>query len=287
MPIHLAKLNSAGLPRVQVDPPEGTKVNLFSINWCDKRTWFPDSQRVEGEEFTPDGSYVVYSPAVSRPWIDVTHGRITDERLLRSEYAPVVKVNGDVKTENSPELTDEDYSVDYQTGDVTFNSALTSGDVVTVDYSYAQTTMYKIVPKEGKVLRITSVELQFSQNVEMLGAIMFQPFGYVQFFAPELCPDPYPPDTLIPLEDATVYQTMMDIINEASEAYPSIPKMGGNSWRGMPDVIHIFRWPWDQRGTTDIYNQYGMEIRIYIENDEEFVGDFAVNTFYGLSQDQE
>lgn len=280
------KRNTLGSLRVQLDPPEGSKLNLISINWCDKTTWYPDSEQVTGEELTPDGSYIVYTPAVSRHWVDVFHGKLTDERLLRSTYQPVIKVNDVTKTENSPGTTDGDYSINYTTGAVTFNSALTGTDTVTADYYYAQTSKWIIAPAEGKVIRVTSVELQFSENVDMLDAIIFQPYGYVEVFAPHLCPDPYPPGTKIPLGDPTVYQTMQDIINEASLSYPVIPKLGGTSWRGMVGPMHIFQWPWRERGSTDIYHKWGMEVRVSIENDVEFGGDVAINTFYAVSEDE-
>lgn len=277
--------SALGFPRVQLDPPEGSKLDLISINWCDRTTWYPNSVNVEDEVLTADGLYETYSPATERPWVDVYHGKLTDERDLHATYRVVVKVNDVVKTENSPDLEDEDFTIDYDTGKVTFNSALTDTDVVKATYHYATDSKWKIVPNSGRVIRVVAVELQFSTNVVMMGSILFTAYGLVDVFAPEMMGEPYniPSGTKIPLE-STVYQTMQDIINEASLAYPEIPKMGGDGWRGMKGPMQIFQWPWTERGSTDVFSKYGMELEVCIENDVEYEGDVAINTFYAISE---
>jgi hypothetical protein len=52
----------------------------------------------------------------------------------------------------------------------------------------------------------------------------------------------------------------------------------------MSGPVRIFRWPYAERGTTDLKSSLVMEIRVCLENDVEFGGDFAVATFYGTSE---
>ena len=78
----------------------------------------------------------------------------------------------------------------------------------------------------------------------------------------------------------------LDYINEAELSYPSVPKMGGTSWRGMAGPLHIFQWPYAARGTTDLTSSTGLEIQIKLENNTPFGGDIAIATFYGTSEDE-
>jgi len=270
---------------VDVTPPCGTRVDVLSPNWCDCTTWYNESVEVVDEVYTDSGDQLTYNPATSRHIVDVTHGKITGERTLRDAYQVVVKVDDVEQTENSPDATDNDYGVNYVTGDVTFNSALGGGDVVKVTYHYINGSMYSIVPEAGKLLRLTQTEVQFSEDIILTDTVLFQAYGLVDVFAPQLMPG-IPSGTKIPLGDPTVYQTMMDFINEASLSYPIIPALGGGGWRGVSENIHIFRWPYAERGTLDLMSAAGMEIRVSLENDTEFTGSKAVATFYAISQDE-
>lgn len=258
-----------GNEKITIDPPENSRVETISPNWCDKTTWYYNSVQVEDEELTDSGDHTIYNPAISRTWIDVTHGRLTQEHRIRAIYAPIVKVNSVTKTENSPESSDGDYSIDYDTGAVIFNEALIGTETVEASYYYENGSEWIVAPTSGKVLRLTQVELQFSTDAIINDSILFQLYvaGY-------------------PYGSPTVYQTMQDYINEASLAYPTIPAMGGESWRGLPVPIHIFRWPYAERGATDLKSSFGMQIHIKLENDIPMGGHVAIATFYGVSEDE-
>jgi hypothetical protein len=257
--------NTRGKTRIQVDAPEGSRLDIISVNWCDKTTWYPKSTKVTDEVYT-ESSGTVFNPTTQRPYVDVTHGKLTGEHTLRSEYTPVVKVDDVVKTENSPGQTDNDYTIDYDTGVVTFNASQT-GKTVKVTYYYVGSSEWIVAPDAEKMVRVTQVEVQFSENIILNDSVKFQLY---------VAGNPY--------GDPTIYQTMYDYINESSLAYPSIPQMGGSGWRGMSGPVRIFRWPYAERGTTDLKSSLGMEIRVCLENDAVFGGDFAVATFYGTSE---
>jgi hypothetical protein len=146
---------SRGKMRVQVDAPEASRLDVISVNWCDKTTWYPKATKVTDEVYT-EGSGTVFNPAEQRAYVDVTHGKLTGENVLRTEYAPVVKVDEVVTTENSPGQTDNDYSIDYTTGIVTFNASQT-GKTVKVTYHYVGTSRTSSSPTRSSSSS-TSVE---------------------------------------------------------------------------------------------------------------------------------
>ncbi len=100
-----------GKERVQVDIPEGSRVDLPSPNWCDQTTWYHSSERVVNEVLTDSGDHTTYS-STRTCWIDTFHGKITGERSLRETYVAVIVVDGVEKIENSPSVLDGDYSID-------------------------------------------------------------------------------------------------------------------------------------------------------------------------------
>jgi len=258
--------SSDGKQFVQIDYLEGTKLTVISPNWCDRRTWYEKSVRVNNEIFSSSDGWVTYDSADTHAWVDVTHGRVTGERALRGSYAPVVQINDIAKKENDPGTVNGDFEVDYYTGKVVFNSALQSTDTVKVSYSYISGSTWTIKPDPGKKLRITEVEVQFSDDVDLKDTVSFQLYVGGQ-----------------PYGSASYYQTMYDFINESNKSYPVIPRLGGStgSWRAMSGPVNIFRW--DYKATTDLKSSYGMEVRVKLENETEFGGKFAVATFYGIS----
>lgn len=277
--------NSRGLQRIEIVPPEASRSDIISINWCDPTTWYQSSVSIEEEVLVDTGDATIFD-AYYANIIDVNHGKITGERTLSATYGPVLTVDGYAKMENSPDAYDGDYSIDYSNGKVIFNSALGGSPEVLMSYHYSTDSTWTIAPEAGKTLRVTDVEVQFSaDNIEITDTVSFQAYGLVDVFAPQLIPS-IPSGTKIPIGEPTVYQTMYDFINDAQLAYPDIPKMGGSSWRGMKGPIHIFRWHYKERGTTDLKSSLGMEIRIKLENDIPFGGDVAVATFYATSEDE-
>jgi len=259
--------NSRGKSRIQVDAPEASRLDVISVNWCDKRTWYPKSTEVLDETLSDSGDGLTFNPATSRAWVDVMHGRLTGEYALRAEYQPSVEVDSVAKTENPPGTTDGDYALDYLTGNVTFNASQAGKTVVVKHYHFVNGSEWIIAPADGKLVRVTQVEVQFSENIILTDSVKFQLY---------VGGNPY--------GQPTVYQTMYDYINESSLAYAQIPSMGGAGWRGMNGPVRVFRWPYAERGTTDLKASLAMEIRVSLENDAEFGGDFAVATFYGTSE---
>jgi hypothetical protein len=262
----------------------GSTPTIVTPNWCDKSTWYYTSLRVTGESLTDSGNLTTWTSAHTF-WIDMSHGRITQDHSVNGTDRSVkIYVNSVLKIENSLDAQTGDYTVNYATGAVTFNAALTGGDVVTADYNYAVDSMWKMVPPAGKVFSLRAVEVQFSLDVELTDTAIFAPFGPIDIFAPQLLQSnggPYPPGTMIPLQ-TNKYPRMHNYIDEAQHAYPQIPAMGGAGWRGMQQPMHIFRWPYtvDFGALIDIKSSLGMELRVWLENHIPFEGERAVATVY-------
>lgn len=253
---------------VEVKPPEGKRLDTIGINFCDPRTWYQEAVQVTDETLSDSGDGLTFVPATSRVWIDVSHGRLSDEHLL-SAYLPVMEVDDVEMVEDSPEENDNDYTIDYMTGAVTFNSSQSGKTVVAKSYWYENGSTFTLKPDSGKILTITSVEVQFSKDIELTDSCVFQP--YVIGF---------------PYGDPKIYKTMQDYINEAEGSYPEIPQMGGSSWRGMSQPVHIFRWPYKERAITELKSSLQMEIRVFLQNNTHFDGSGAIPTFYGKSEDE-
>ena len=287
---HLSPATKDAKPVVSTWPTEGTRKTFITPSWCDKTTWLQQAVRVVAE---PATRFSATEYDVSHPFvIDTYHGKVSQEDFFKdasgNSYRVSVKIDDVVKTEQDPHLASGgDFTINYDTGRLTFLAPVDQAAVVTVTYHYATTSLYTVKPATGKILKIKSAEAQFSKDIGITDSIRFQPYGYVIVFAPQLAQSnggPYPDTTLIPLGDATVYKTMTDYVNEANGAYPEIPALGGSGWRGCPEGVVTF--PWNYIAMTDLFASYGMEIRIFLEHEVPFTGTVATATFYCFSENE-
>lgn len=274
-------IDTRGLPVMTAEKSSSARVTLYSFDWSDPTTWYAASTRVENEVATT-ADQTVYTLAHANV-IDVFHGRITQEDFLRdganNSYRVVVKVNDVTKTEQDPHTgTGGDYTINYEAGAVTFLTSLAPEDVVTVTYYYAASSTFIIKPAAGKKLIIDLVEVQFSLDTEITDSVLFQPYGYVEVFAPQYSPVPYPAGTKIPLGNPFVYKGMRDFMNDAVRAYVRYPAIGGESWRGLQGETLVLDW--DYVRATVLEASKGMEIRISLQHDTPYNGSFATATFY-------
>ena len=289
--LKLTPLTSDGKPIMAYWPTEGDKLNFISPDWTDPTTWYDASVRVVEETATCDNAptYTVYSVA-HQNLIDSYHGKLTfEDNLLDREgnsFRVEVKVNGDIKTEQDPHTqSGGDFIVNYSDGKVTFLSALTAQDTVTVTYHYENGSLWRIAPPEGKAIKIKYVEAQFSADVVLTDGIIYQGFGLVDYFAPQLVEaNVVPSGTIVPLGNGQNYKTIRDYVNDSNGAYPVVPVIGGNTWRGLQNDIVIF--PWDYAAMTPIQSAAKMEIRVWLEHDVPFQGEYATVTFYCLLEDE-
>lgn len=258
--------NSYGIQQMQQSVPEGSRLDVYSPNFCDKTTWYEESERVTAETLTDSGDGLTFNSAHTY-WIDTTHGKIFGEANLNPVYEVIITVNDVEVDENSPGDTDGDYTVNYNTGDVTFNSSQ-SGNTVKATYSYENGSRWTIQPASGKIVRLVSVELQYSDDVVLNDTVQFTIWvaGY-----------PY---------RVIEYKTMMDFIIGAEGSYPIIKAVGGSGWRGAPRDINILRWPYDSRGATDLKYSWGMKCTVEGINDIVCDGSFLIISFFAVSENE-
>lgn len=260
----------------EVQLPEGRRLNRYSHDFCKKETWYQDSTRVTGETLTDSGNHTLYTPAVSRYWVDVMHGKLFGEWELVATYAPIIKVDTVAKTENSPNLTDGDYSINYATGAITFNSAQSAQVVVTADYSAVGGSLFKAVAPEGYRWRVGEVKVTMSKDIALKDTILFQLWGNIGA-------------GMQPLSGAEVYQTLDDYLQDAASIDPEFPvptgDVGTDSWRMITSPRLSMRFSYQWSAVIDLESAYAMEIRCWLENDIPHVGDCGFATFFGRKEE--
>lgn len=276
--------DGGGIPRAAAEIPDGSKFNVFSVNWCDPTTWYAESTPVSDETLSDSGDGLTFNSA-NENWIDMTHGKMTaeDDLTAGGDYLVTVTVNDVEKTQSSPGTADGDYQVNFAGGDVTFNSSQ-SGNTVKAAYWYATTGTFTVKPLAGKKIKILYVEVQFSRDITLNDTMLFQPFGYAGVFAPHLVPSPLSATDLVPLAAPNKYKTARDFVNESNGCYPLIPGFGGGGWRGLSN--EIITLPWRYLTRTELYASYGMEIRVSMENNVPHGGELGTATFYCISEDE-
>lgn len=246
--------------------------NIVTHNFCDKCTWWQQAATVTGETLTTSDN-LTYSSAYPF-WIDLTHGRfyLEDRVENRDTYIPVVKVDGVTKTEDAPfGGAAGDYSVDYRNGTVTFHESQTG--VVTASYKRATSSLFTIAPTAGHYLLVKDSEVQFSVDVDMKDTVNFQAWAY----------NPSDLPNKMPVSNKTNYKTIRNFIEEARGCYPVIPAIGGSS-RGLTNNHVVF--PFNYLQAKKLTASLGVEIRVWLDNDVEFGGEFGTATFYCYSYDE-
>jgi hypothetical protein len=274
-----------GRPRYAYEKGDTSKKTIISHDWTDPTTWAESAVRVVEEVATDEGAHTSYALAHGNV-IDTYHGKVSQEDFLLSpggfSYRVAVTVNDVAKAEQDPHYgSGGDFTVNYAAGKIVFLAALAPADVVKVTYHYATNSTFTVKPEAGKALKLEFAEVQFSDDVEILDSVVFQPFGLVDVFAPHLMPG-IPSGTKIPLGTPVVYKSITDFQNDAVKSYPTYPAFGGSGWRGSHRPLIIMDW--DYVSATLLRADYGMEIRLSLQHDTPFGGWYATATFYCLSE---
>jgi len=262
----------SGIPLTEAHPREGSETIKVTHDWCDPTTWYQQSARVTGETLSTEDD-LTFSSANTN-WIDMQHGKIYNEDTISADYLPVVKIDGVAATMRAPFAdTGGDYQINYAAGTVTFFSSQ-AGKTITADYSRENGSRFTVTPASGKILNVEESEVQFSKDVVLNDTIIFQAYAY----------DPEDPPNKIPAGNPDKFKTMMDYIDEARGTYPEIPAVGGTK-RGMANAHLVF--PFKYQVIRQLKSSYGVELRLWLENDTPHGGERATATFYCTSQDEE
>jgi hypothetical protein len=276
-----AIFSSDGNLKVVSASPISTRHNAFTFNFCDKTTWYEGSIQVTNATLTNSGNDRLFTSAHDN-WIDMTHGKVTFEDDIvaknSNKWLVEVKVDGVTKTQSTfGNGNDGDYQVNFADGSITFNADVTG--TVTASYWYADTGVFTYKPTAGNVAIIETVEVQFSKNIDLNQAMVFQIYGYAGVFAPGLG---LPSTTLIPIL-TNKYKRADDYINESNGSFDPIPAFGGTT-RGFTSDRIILRWDYKMVSRIDLRSDYGMEIRMYPELHTPFGGESATLAIYGTME---
>jgi hypothetical protein len=274
-----------GKLRATLEKPDGSRMNVYTHDWADKTTWYTDSIRVTTESVQNNNN--VYQLSHSYV-IDSYHGKLTSEDFLKDScnrsYRVLVYSSGTLLTEQNPHYGyGGDYVVNYKSGSITAINTSSFIDPIQVSYHYATTSNFYLKPLPGKLITINQAEIQFSEDVEIKDTIVFQPYGKVEYFAPQYL-GIYPAGTPIPLGNPIKYKTVMDYLNESMRSYAQYPAFGGDSWRGVNKKSLVLDW--DYVSAQSLYSSEGMYIKISLEHHEPFSGSFATATFYCVSENE-
>ena len=282
---------SSSVLRVAIEKSDSKFITLYSHNWCDKTTWYSAASYVEAESASDSGDHVTYTLSNSN-MIDTFHGKITGEDFLLdgdgNSFRVSVTVDGVEKNEVDPHTEVGDFTVNYDEGSILFSSALTGSEAVSVSYHYATTADFPIPCYEGKVLKLSMVEVQLSEDVEIKDTLRFQPYGSIDVFAPQLLTTnggPYPSGTKIPLGNPVMFKTMSDYYNGALKTYPAYPPLGGTGWRGCQKTTYVLDW--DYMRDMVFFSSMGMEAKMSLDHNEAFGGEFATTALYCTVEDEE
>ena len=267
--------NSDGVPIQTVEPRVGSELIIITPNFCDKTTWYAGSVRSLDETLSDSGDGLTFLSAHT-DWINLYSGLIFDEDVIVTEgYQVFVTVN-DVTASMIDPLHPEsggDYSVNFVSGTITFSNDQTGNSVI-ASYSYASSSQWVIQPDPGKDIDIEIVEAQFSENIVFRDSIIFEIWAYN--------PNDLPNKALM---SSTKYKSMRNFIDEALGSYPVIPPIGGNDERGIDSAIYGF--PFRYGTIRRLYSSYGVELRIKLEHDKEFLGTHSTATFYCTVRESE
>jgi hypothetical protein len=264
-------------------PVDLDRVYIFSVDFCRRETWYIDSVAVEAEVVgTGNGSTLAFS--LNHPWVvDLGHGKVTEEDRIappggsQGGYRPSVWVGTELKTEREAfEASGGDYTLDYETGDLTFFTAPGEGVAVTASYFYVPDGVgpcVKIVPVAGKKTIINTHESQFSADWSMDDTIIV-----------EIRATQYPGfEGVDILLDQTKLKTVGNVLDWFSGSFPVIPANGGGI-RGLSSDILIGRV--DYISTINLLSSIGMYLKCFTEHARGFGGERAAMTYYGYQVEE-
>jgi hypothetical protein len=226
--------------RMQQEPREGAEKYFYTHNLCDACTWYQGATEVTEAAATDSGDLTTWTTTHDN-WIDLNHGRVFREDDIEDhdDYNILVEVSEDSgetwtpATENTWGQTDEDFTFDYEDGEVTFNAALSSGDQVRVSGYKANSSTYSMAPVSGKHIKLEYVEVQYTVDLQMDRDVVFEIMVYAAVAAEEDAEVAYAiqqgwlePTDLVPAVTQK-YKRIQNFYEESTGPFPVTDAHGG------------------------------------------------------------
>lgn len=182
--IIIPSLDIHGNTKVSAQIGIGGGVRYITHNFCDKCSWWQESTE-HIDQATTSGDQLVYDITGHDSLIDVRHGRITFEDDITAgtvapsgntmtNIIPTVKVNTVALSQANEGATsgDDRYTIDYETGVLTFAIARQGGDTVTVSFRKAGSSKYTLAPTAGKKYVFEDAEADVSEDIDMVSHVV-------------------------------------------------------------------------------------------------------------------
>lgn len=300
-------VNIANSPDVHVRKPSGLnagRVYGFSVNFCDKTTWYHNSTKVTDEAVgTGDGAQTVFAldhgtdAVADEAIVCLSHGKLSEENNLAnpdgdfremgngygttyaaklSGYVPVIKIDGVEQSERAyGETTGGDYEINYTTGALTFYTAPANTLAITATYYYVPANegpCVLVVPGAGKRYMIDRVEIQSSPDAAPKCDIIM---GVYAGAAP-------PSGTLV--ERPTVIKNIYDIVNWAYGSRPQVETHAGAEARGLNHLINIHQVRYASE--IPLLSSSLMYMQVHLDQAVPFAGTWATIVIYGIEEDE-
>ena len=259
---------------ISTDKPAGEEAVIITHNFCDKTTWYDESERITDEEAVDDESDHKHWNIAHSPIIDMTHGKIHDEDNIKTRethgYEVIVKVN-DIEKTMRPPFTEEwgtsDYYVDYTIGQIIFKDSQ-EGNTVKVSYSYANGGRWRMFPESGKKIIIERAEVQFSKDLIYNDTLIYEVKAKVA------------PDTYVDAVPPVYYKKVAQVIAEAFGTFPTILPCGGST-RGITQDYYNYPFVYTRRKEiTSISSEYPLEFWLELKDNIVFGGEHCSISFY-------
>ena len=225
-------------------------------------------------------SHKLYGRDLGMP---MPNASLTNRNNLRLQ----VKVNEQNVLPNDVNFS---WTINYNTGLITFKDRIPNEASVTVDYHsiplntdpYASKFVLKAPP--GKIVVVEHVEVQFSDTVEINDDIIFELWAAIEeeqtmaYGIPQYINSPLNPWR-------QVYRCAHDFINNGNEGQGSIPAFGGAT-RGISKNTIVF--PFNYIQAFSIESKYFSELHVYLGANKPYTNsDIATCAFYTSIQEQQ
>lgn len=303
----------------RVGSPGSAQWTICSPNWARSTTWYQRYDQRTDKSTSANEAYTEYTTGLTN-WINPDDFTLASQsynkggaagfgfnnmwmpdgtRSDKALWRPVIKKNGVGQTSG--------YTFNYATGVVAFGSALTSNDVVTVTgrtVASSGGSAFSIRPTAGKKLVIPHVEINVSEDFVMTSPAVFEIWAGDPTYSFEN--GPVPPELAaygltardIYCQYKMDYESMHQILGLSTGKVTKMEAVGGtgavapsakNGWstdqkRGFScphyEVIFDFGTPADFGQPIVLPSSVYAQMRVYLEGDIPFGGEYASVTFY-------